>query len=533
MSDLSKKCRTATTGRKSEERRARRGMELVQIMKFTLLTVLRSRTDQTSSQLRDRTWDASYGIVFGSPPPTQQGQPPQPRTFKRSPSSQFRFFSASSTASLLVRPLRRPTPSSTTKSRLKTEDDDPDASLALKPLQNRRQARIPNPGEAAPDLDPSKARLFSISSELVDFSSCAQEDGVKSIAWNGELPLLRRFHTLFESLSQVAETLEEQTQLTWIPKDAKDMESRMWQSYGGMRNKNLKLRGVLLDVWLSTQGLDSLSRHHDKETKNILLWKKALKQSMKCPKPLSLDAAELSTFRESVEESIQGGGLSSFEDSVREPTHHDAPLPTTPPGSLSYQRDPGAKATYWDYTQYIGPNNGRVRVHYCASRETTERVIQKYFINEEVIGFDMEWKANSSSSDSAKDNVSLIQVASEQRIGLFHIARYEKDDVLEDLVAPALRTLMESSKVIKTGVNIKADCTRLRKHLGIESKGLFELSYLFKLVKYAQLDPTLIDRRLVKMSDQVEKHLGLPLWKGDVRTSNWAEKLGNEQILCK
>ena len=89
---------------------------------------------------------------------------------------------------------------------------------------------------------------------------------------------------------------------------------------------------------------------------------------------------------------------------------------------------------------------------------------------------------------------------------------------------------MESSNITKVGVAIKADCTRLRKFLGIQSQGLFELSHLYRLVKYSSTDVTQINRKLVQLAVIVEEHLQLPLWKGEVRGSDWSQSLDHRQI---
>jgi hypothetical protein len=94
-----------------------------------------------------------------------------------------------------------------------------------------------------------------------------------------------------------------------------------------------------------------------------------------------------------------------------------------------------------------------------------------------------------------------------------------------------LRKIMEDPKVTKVGVAIKADCTRLRKNLGIESQGLFELSHLYKLVKFSESKDThLINKTLVSLAHQVQDHLHLPLFKGEVRGSDWSQALNMEQI---
>lgn len=188
---------------------------------------------------------------------------------------------------------------------------------------------------------------------------------------------------------------------------------------------------------------------------------------------------------------------------------------------------------YWEYSLYQGPGGERIKIHYCKSKEISED-IAKLFLNEEVIGFDVEWKQNATAQHGIRKNVSLVQIASEDRIALFHISQFAKGESLEDLVAPTLKTIMESPIITKVGVSIKADCTRLRKFMGIDSRGIFELSHMYKLVKYASDNPQLINKKLVSLAHQVEDHLQLPLYKGSVvRNSDWSEDLRNQQIRCE
>jgi hypothetical protein len=196
----------------------------------------------------------------------------------------------------------------------------------------------------------------------------------------------------------------------------------------------------------------------------------------------------------------------------------------------------GSPESFWTHTLYRGPEQDgvapKVKVHYCRSKRTTERTLQQYFMDKKVLGFDIEWQAEAYRNSGIKKNVSLVQLASDDRIGLFHIALYPKDDV-DDLVAPSLRTIMEDPSVIKVGVSIRADCTRLRKYLKIDCRGIFELSHLHKLVKFSSSrDFKLINKRLVRLSAQVEEHLHLPLYKGgEVRSSDWSQPLQLDQIV--
>ena len=191
---------------------------------------------------------------------------------------------------------------------------------------------------------------------------------------------------------------------------------------------------------------------------------------------------------------------------------------------------PGSAASYWQYTLYEGPNgeNQKVNLHYCKNKESTEAISQ-LFLDEEVIGFDIEWMAQAKATDGIKKNVALIQIACEERIALFHVARYPGPETIDALVAPTLKHIMETPNITKVGVAIKGDCTRLKNFLGIHCRGLFELSYLHKLVQYRSGIIDKVDRRNVRLADQVQEHLKLPLLKGDIQTSDWGRDLDYQQ----
>lgn len=196
----------------------------------------------------------------------------------------------------------------------------------------------------------------------------------------------------------------------------------------------------------------------------------------------------------------------------------------------------GSMESFWSYTLYRSRKPGmeehRVKVHYCKSKHTMERVC-KYFVDEKIIGFDLEWQPEANRFSGPRRNVSLIQIASPSRIALFHIALFPKSDT--EPVSTTFRQIMEDPDVSKVGVAIKGDGTRLRNYLGVAVRGLFELSHLYKLVKYsASGDVHLINKRGVSLATQVSECLGLPMFKGqDVRASAWDQPLNMAQIGCK
>ncbi|KAK3325858.1 exonuclease-like protein [Apodospora peruviana] len=195
----------------------------------------------------------------------------------------------------------------------------------------------------------------------------------------------------------------------------------------------------------------------------------------------------------------------------------------------------GSPESYWSYSMYRGPGedgapDAKIKVHYCTSVLTAERVLQQYFMDKKLLGFDLEWEPEARATESVRRNVSLVQIASEDRIALFHLALYKKDG---KFVGPLFKQIMEDPAVTKTGVWIKGDCTRLRKFLNINSRGTLELSNLYKLVKYSTSgEYKFVNKKLVNMATQVLETMHLPLFKGqDTRSSSWSQPLKMNQII--
>jgi hypothetical protein len=258
----------------------------------------------------------------------------------------------------------------------------------------------------------------------------------------------------------------------------------------------------------------------------------------------STTASTAAVMAEGVAEENKGAVAETTEELKAEDTGPELP-PHTPldfkmPDEVFQEAKKAAEGTpesFWTYTMYRGPGedgalDAKVKVHYCTSSSTTERVIKQYFTKEKVLGLDLEWMANALKSWGPRKNVSLIQLASPSRIGLFHIAAYP---VKDKLVAPSLKKLLEDPEITKVGVSIKGDCKRLVDFLDIKTRGQFELSHLYKLVKYSKTgEHKLVNKKLVALSTQVNEALGLPLFKGsDVRTSDWTKPLNMNQIICK
>ncbi|KAJ9630545.1 hypothetical protein H2203_001068 [Taxawa tesnikishii (nom. ined.)] len=187
-----------------------------------------------------------------------------------------------------------------------------------------------------------------------------------------------------------------------------------------------------------------------------------------------------------------------------------------------------SRAAYWKYTLYKGPNGMAPRRFLAHKKDDAEEKAQ-LFKNEKVLGFDIEWEAYAKLGvSSIKDNVSLVQIACEDKIALFQLAAFQ-GDAIENLMPPTLRHILESPDIIKAGVNIASDFTRLRQCLDIQGQGIFELSHLYKIVKWSVTEPKKVNKKPCKLADQVEDYLFLPLAKGAVRTSAWSKPLYVEQ----
>lgn len=187
------------------------------------------------------------------------------------------------------------------------------------------------------------------------------------------------------------------------------------------------------------------------------------------------------------------------------------------------------KKRWWSHQLYKGPNGEQPKVQYSKTKVESE-ILAKQFLGEKVVGFDMEWPWNDWKSDRLQNKIGLIQVATEEKIALFHIGLHT-GKTIDEIIAPSLRKLIESAAIGKIGVGIlSADFARLQRYFKLQPKGAVELSHLHRLVTFGGRKPELVSTKMTSLAHQVEQHLGHPLYKGDVRTSNWSKPLSQEQI---
>lgn len=197
---------------------------------------------------------------------------------------------------------------------------------------------------------------------------------------------------------------------------------------------------------------------------------------------------------------------------------------------------PQAKPVWWSYSLYRGPRSQKPQLLYARTKEESERIAYYKFFEggHRVLGFDLEWPCYVSESTRTRlqDRVSVITIASDDTVALFHIGAHE-GRTPEDLIAPSLRKIIESPAILKAGVGIlSADFRRLHKFFGLRPQGAVELSHLHNLVSSGGQALASCTTKVVALEKQVKAHLGLPLDKGNgrVRMSNWSRKvLSKEQ----
>ncbi|KAI5303314.1 RNA-binding protein lsm5 [Ascosphaera pollenicola] len=229
----------------------------------------------------------------------------------------------------------------------------------------------------------------------------------------------------------------------------------------------------------------------------------------------------------------------AFGEPVFEPSSSSPPPPPPPSQSrLPVQADEPSK--YFSYRNYQSSAGKPIKLHICLSLSQSESIcslmlseLNSNLVNgvEPVIGFDMEWKMNATVKSRMTDSVSVIQLATPNRVAILHLARFPKQRSPADLLAPSLRVIMEDPSIVKCGVNIKSDCTRFTRVLGAVPQNIYEISLLYRLVKYPADDAEATSRRPVQLARQVEEILGVPLDKSeDARCGNWAQRLSLKQL---
>lgn len=124
----------------------------------------------------------------------------------------------------------------------------------------------------------------------------------------------------------------------------------------------------------------------------------------------------------------------------------------------------------------------------------------------------------------------MIQLAGEHCIVLFHVARlfksgerYLRKQTVLDQKLRALASLLKDPNIRKVGASIKADCTRLERHLGIQVQGALELSHLHSQLEYHTGGRQVPDKKATSLANLVQQYFQMQLPKDrEIRLHDWS-----------
>ncbi|CAA9962975.1 Ribonuclease H protein [Pyrenophora teres f. maculata] len=156
--------------------------------------------------------------------------------------------------------------------------------------------------------------------------------------------------------------------------------------------------------------------------------------------------------------------------------------------------------------------SGKTKVFYSCSKRDSE-LAARHFLDRHspFVGFAMEWAKDDCSKEGLQQKAGLIQIATQDKVGLFHIGIHP-GKTSEDIIAPSLKRLIEDPRIEKVGVDIwNGNFSRLSRWFGLNPKGAIECSHLYRLVKFGRSKPELVTTRLVSLADQVQDQFRLVL----------------------
>ncbi|KAI8056887.1 ribonuclease H-like domain-containing protein [Syncephalis plumigaleata] len=141
---------------------------------------------------------------------------------------------------------------------------------------------------------------------------------------------------------------------------------------------------------------------------------------------------------------------------------------------------------------------------YARTNLMADRIMQSLSGN--VFGFDAEWRV---AWGRPQRPTALVQICDGNIIALLHLIHMES-------FPTSLRSFLEDSTMIKTGVNVTGDATRLNKEFSLKTAGLVELGSNAHYIM-----PELINTTRPTLAKLTSNLLNKSLNKGPVRMSNW------------
>jgi RNA polymerase sigma factor for flagellar operon FliA len=143
-------------------------------------------------------------------------------------------------------------------------------------------------------------------------------------------------------------------------------------------------------------------------------------------------------------------------------------------------------------------------------------------IEADAIGFDTESKPTFRKGE-VSTGPHLVQLATDQHAYLFQIGTLSADAAASSPAITVLRTVLESSKILKVGFGLGDDKRRLHAKLGIETNNVLDLATALRRG----------ERNAWGAKTAVERFFGQRLQKSRrITTTNWAmPRLSDKQIL--
>ncbi|EDU43935.1 conserved hypothetical protein [Pyrenophora tritici-repentis Pt-1C-BFP] len=189
-----------------------------------------------------------------------------------------------------------------------------------------------------------------------------------------------------------------------------------------------------------------------------------------------------------------------------------------------------------DLQEFLSPvvssdfNEGKTKVFYSCSKRDSE-LAARHFLTRllPIVAFDMQWAEDDCSKEALQKKVGLIQIATEDKVALFHLGIHP-GKTSQDIIAPSLKRLIEDPKIAKVGIDIwNGHSSRLNRWFGLNPKGIVECSHLYRLVKFGRSEPKLVTTQPVSFEDQILDQLGLILGTGNSQCSFLGGTLKREE----
>lgn len=215
----------------------------------------------------------------------------------------------------------------------------------------------------------------------------------------------------------------------------------------------------------------------------------------------------------------------SFADAYPSASTTSASVPASSPSSsmpqYTYKRPHGVVQRAIQTILKQSPYTHAIpTLHYVTKSHLVDKLLPPALAHTDtlggIVGLDIEWNFGLRMGKTA-----VAQLATANDIFVIHLSQMKR--LPDTLVA-----MLQDPHILKSGVAVRQDLSKLQRDFGIETCGALELSRIAW-----KLDPERWSgrRALISLRDLCAAYLGCDLAKGPTRTSSWTQvPLTNEQI---